>query len=53
MTAVLFTLYIHYCTAQGCETKPLSQWPTLEECLAQIEMYHAVVPGNYSMECKQ
>jgi hypothetical protein len=53
MKEALFTLFIHYCLNQQCETKPLSSsWATLEECQAQIPIYYAMVPGDYLMECK-
>lgn len=53
MTTALFTLFIHFCTPEtGCETKPLSQWDSLEECQAQVPMYYALAPGDYIMECK-
>ena len=52
MNTALFTLFIHYCLNQKCETQPLSQWDTLEECQAQIPIYYVMVPGDYLMECK-
>ena len=54
MKEALFTLFIHFCTAQGCETKPLTDgWESLEECQAQVPMYYAMAPGDYLMECKE
>jgi hypothetical protein len=53
MNTALFTLFIHYCIDQRCETKPLSTgWETLDACQAQIPIYHALAPGDYLMECK-
>lgn len=51
MTAALFTLLIHYCTDQGCDTKPLGQWDTHQQCADQAAILHAMVPGDYITEC--
>jgi|GEM_PF-4721088 len=53
MTTVLITLFIHFCTPEdGCKKMPLSQWATLEQCQDQVPMLHAMVPGEYILECK-
>ena len=52
MTTALFTLFISFCTADGCKTQALSDWQTIEECQQQVPLYYAMVPGDYLMECR-
>lgn len=53
MKLALITLFIHFCTPEtGCQTKPLSQWDTLEQCQAQVPLYYALAPGDYLMDCR-
>lgn len=51
-TIGLFTLFISFCTPDGCKTQALSDWQTIEECQQQVPLYYALAPGDYIMECK-